>query len=108
MDVLLNGEIVNNELIIDLALANGFPTVLSNEKEIAQRATLCSVIQKNSIPQLSDVGVRWTEALTGNVSVSDIDSDIRNMIEKVAGTKNYYPYYTVTKNRIDVDIRRAT
>jgi len=64
----------------------------------SQAAALSAFINKNSIPQLPQQGVPWTDFLTGDASFADVDTMIRYNLN--VGNLAFQPTYDIVNGRL--------
>ncbi len=89
----------------DFAIVNGACPLLTGDDESVQLAAMAAYIQVGTIPQLPDVGVPWTEFLTGTANGGDLDAAIRKNVA-AAGQSEYNPDYEIFNNQLVVTMRR--
>ena len=107
VDLLITKTIdpISKEPILDFtSTEEGCLQELYAENAVKQRAVLISSVQKGTIPQLPEVGVEWTEFITGQVSPAEINSQIMDVMHRYADTYNYVPKYETENDRLVVTI----
>lgn len=98
-------EFTNTYPIWDVKVENGVVPIIKEDKEDAQTALMASIIQKGSIPQLPDMGVPWTQFLTGEITFGELDVLIRESIGK-AGKDEFRPEYQIDGDRLTLQVTK--
>ena len=80
---------------------------VSGENAIQQRAIISAFTQKGTIPQLPNTGVEWAELLTGDITPSEINSQILKSIHECANSYAYIPRYSAVNDELVVTISKG-
>lgn len=105
MDFKMNAQsiTITSHPVWDCNVQDGIVPVITDADEDMQSAILATFMHKGSIPQLEDIGVPWSDFLTGEKTFGEIDSIIReNLIN--AGLENYYPQYEYQNDKLTMTI----
>lgn len=89
----------------DLKVESGIVPVLTDDKEDIQGAILACFIEKNTVPELPDVGVEWTGYLTGAISFGELDSQIRQSLSN-AEKDEFRPEYQLEDDRLTLTVTK--
>jgi hypothetical protein len=88
----------------DFTVVDGLPLTVVGQNELTQRALMASFIQPNTIPMLPSLGPHWTEYVTGAISLSEIDSQVRANVNLLMDGYSYVPYYSIKNGTITYSI----
>ena len=97
---------------IDIDIVNGFPVLLPYAQNNAdQRAVLSAYIIKGTIPGVPNSGIDWSGLYTQDVSLINIDNDIKQKITQNVGSGisiegQYIPLYDKDDDGIHVSISK--
>lgn len=105
MDLRMKAEKVTEtgEKQWDVKVIDGIVPILTDEEENQQTATLAAFLIKGTIPQLPEVGIPWTDYVTGKITFGDLDALIRDAII-AAGQDTYHPEYDLEGEEITISI----
>ena len=100
-------QLVTLENTWDIAVTAGIPATVTGDNELTQRAMVAAFIQKNTIPLLPDLGNDWTKYLTGEISLSEIDAQVRSSINLLMDRLDFVPFYSIDNNRAAFTISKV-
>lgn len=89
----------------DLKVESGIVPILTDDKEDIQGAILACFIEKNTVPELPDVGVEWTGYLTGEISFGELDAQIRQSLSN-AEKDEFRPEYQLEDDRLTLTVTK--
>lgn len=96
-------EITPDSPIWDIKVEDNIVPIISGDREDVQIATLAAFLQLGSIPQLPDMGVSWTDYLTGDKTFGELDAQIRQSI-RMSGKTEYMPIYSIIGDRLTLNV----
>lgn len=99
-------DIAQNYPIWDVKVKDGIVPILKDDKEDIQTALIASCLQLGSVPQLPDVGVSWTDFLTGEITFGELDVQIRESIN-LAGLSEFRPDYQINGDRLTLKVTKG-
>lgn len=83
----------------DIDIINGYPVYVGQVNQTQdQRAAVGATIVRGTMPGDLDLGVNWSALYEKETSLLDIDNDVKQMVQQVAGGsgqagKGYIPLY---------------
>ena len=88
----------------DIEVADGIPSTVTDTTEVQQEANLAAYIQTNTIPLMEDKGNDWTAFLFKELSLSQIDSQVRENINTYSDSMSYVPVYGIKDKELVVNV----
>ena len=79
----------------DFTVVDGLPLTVDGTNELIQRALTAAFLQKNTIPLLPEVGGEWTRYITGEISLPEMDAQVRANINLFMDRLDYVPFYNI-------------
>lgn len=106
MDIKLNTFDSSGDYPVwDISTENKISPILTDEQSEIQDATLACLLERDTIPQLDDVGVDWAGFLTGEKTFGMIDAEIRDSLQK-AGFDDFRPEYKIEGDRLTLTVTK--
>jgi len=99
-------QLVTTDNIWDLIVVNGLPATLTGDNELTQRAMMAAFIQTNTIPLLEATGNNWTKYVTGEISLSEIDAQVRASVNLLMDRLDFVPFYNIKNNQVTFTISK--
>ena len=93
--------------IWDVKVEGGLVPIISGDEEDVQTATLAGFLEAGSIPQLPEMGVPWTDFLTGKITFGELDADIHASLS-AAGKDEYRPEYEINGDRLTMTVTKES
>lgn len=85
---------------------NGLPSIVPEEAEEEQEASVVAYLETNTIPLMPERGVDWTGYLCKQVSIAEIDTKIRENLKTYLDTVLFTPVYTTDKGKLEVNMAK--
>lgn len=109
MDLKMNTEETTSagEVSWDCEVSDGIVPIIMDDEEDLQCATIAGFLVTGTIPQLPDVGVPWTDFLTGSINFGTLDYYVRDSLRNV-GMDTFQPEYSIEDNELNMSIGKVT
>ena len=88
----------------DIEVADGIPSTVTDTTEVQQEANLSAYLQTNTVPLMEDRGNDWTAFLFKELSLSQIDSQVRENINMYSDSMSYVPVYGIKDKELVVNV----
>jgi hypothetical protein len=108
MDIYMDSSSTTYPKTWDISVsADGCALMIADEDdELKQEAMVAAYLTRGSTPQVPEDGVDWQGYITGEKNFGELDSDIRDNIEKL-GPNTLYPDYDIVNNALKVNILKG-
>lgn len=90
----------------DIDVVDGTAETVPEGAEEDQEATVAAYLEKNSIPLMEDRGVDWQGYLIKRVSLSEVDSQIRENIKTYLDSLLYSPVFSAQQGKLVVNMAK--
>lgn len=91
----------------DINVEDGIALTVPEGAEEDQEAAVVTYLETNSIPLLEERGVDWTNYLTKRISLSELDTQIRENLKTYLDTVLYSPVYTAKDGKLEVHMAKV-
>ena len=89
----------------DLEVENGIVPILKDEEENIQQAILAAFIEKGTVPEMPDVGIEWTNYLTGDLTFGELNAQIRQSLSN-AEKDEFRPEYLIDDDKLTMTVTK--
>ncbi|MGL4483427.1 MAG: hypothetical protein ACRCUS_00600 [Anaerovoracaceae bacterium] len=95
---------------LDIDVVGGMYEEIPGEEsnKSRQQASMSALISKGTIPGLENEGADWSQFLAGNISLLEVDNDVKKSIMKYSGSTSvmntYYPLYQQAGSGIQLQL----
>jgi hypothetical protein len=90
----------------DIDVEDGIAKTVPEGAEEDQEATIAAYLEKDAIPLMEDRGVDWQGYLTKRVSLSEVDSQIRDNVKTYLDSLLYSPVFSADKGKLVVNMAK--
>lgn len=84
----------------DIDVENGIATPVPEEAEEDQEANVVAYLEKDTIPLMPERGIDWPKYLNKQVSLAEVDTQIRENIKTYLDTVLYSPVFAAEKGKL--------
>jgi hypothetical protein len=90
----------------DIEVEDGLAKTVPEGAEEDQEASVVAYLEKSTIPLMEDKGIDWPGYLTKRVSLSEVDTQIRENLKTYLDTVLYSPVYSADKGKLVVNMAK--
>lgn len=84
----------------DIDVEDGIALPVPEEAEEDQEANVVAYLEKDTIPLMPERGIDWPKYLNKQVSLAEVDTQIRENIKTYLDTVLYSPVFTADKGKL--------
>lgn len=92
----------------DIDVNDGAPDVVPEGGEEGQEAAIVTYLETNTIPLMPEKGINWAGYLNKQLSLAEIDTDIRENLKTFLNTVLFSPVYSVSNGKLSVNLTKIT
>ena len=89
----------------DIEVEKGVVPILKDEEENIQQAILAAFIEKGTVPELPDVGIEWTNYLTGTLTFGELNAQIKQSLSN-AEKDEFRPKYMIDNDKLIMSVTK--
>jgi hypothetical protein len=91
----------------DIDVKDGIAVSVPENAEEDQAASVVAYLEKDTIPLLPDKGVDWPKYLNKQVSLAEIDTQIRENLKTYLDTVLFSPVYSAEQGKLVVNMSKV-
>jgi len=90
----------------DIDVEDGMPKVVPEGGEEGQEAAVVSYLETNTIPLMPERGVNWPGYLGKQISLAEVDTQVRENLKTYLNTVLFSPVYSTDKGKLVVNLAK--
>ncbi len=90
----------------DIDVNDGMPAVVPEGGEEGQEAAVVSYLETNTIPLMPERGVNWPGYLNKQLSLAEVDTQVRENLKTYLSTVLYTPVYDTKEGKLTVNLAK--
>lgn len=90
----------------DIDVNDGIPEVVPEGGEEGQEAAIISYLETNTIPLMPERGVNWAGYLNKQLSLAEIDTQVRDNLKTYLDTVLFSPVYSAKNGKLTVNLAK--
>lgn len=104
MDLKMKAEEISTAGVSwDCQVSDGIVPIIQDDTEELQCATIAGFLIVGTVPLLPNVGVPWTDFLTGKITFGVLDFYVRESLKNVQ-KDNFYPQYDIEEDQLTMSV----
>ena len=90
----------------DIDVNDGMPDVVPEDGEEGQEAAVVSYLETNTIPLMPERGVNWPGYLNKQLSLAEVDTQVRDNLKTYLDTVLFSPVYSAKNGKLVVNLAK--
>jgi hypothetical protein len=90
----------------DIDVNDGMPEVVPEGGEEGQEAAVVSYLETNTIPLMPERGVNWPGYLGKQLSLAEVDTQVRENLKTYLNTVLFSPVYSTNEGKLVVNLAK--
>ena len=90
----------------DIDVNDGLPSVVPDGGEEGQEASVVAYLETNTIPLMPERGVNWPGYHNKQLSLAEVDTQIRENLKTYLDTVLFAPVYSTNEGRLEVNLAK--